>query len=348
MSFRHPLLRTACMAAATPADIARVHHGLAAATADPYRRARHLAAATPSPDASVPAILEAAADGALGRGDHLAGRVALRSAAEHSATTDDAARRYAQASFAAHRSGQPQVADELAEKVTAMTADPDLTGIAACSTGFALLHPARPEQAFELTARAARRRPRDGQVTLTAVVVAAAATLLSGSGAHRKQLPGLLDLVGQSAAGELEASMFPYPQTALARAAVSTINDPAGSTGLCPEWASTAAAGPTRMLFTGTIAFLRDKSTKAAVDLGATCDGGAPGSALAFYPLMVLALIGSGRLAEADRMLDRGTLPPVIADRRIAPVPDLCGARCREPASVAGAVGHVAVTRAVD
>ncbi|BCY11638.1 transcriptional regulator [Actinoplanes sp. L3-i22] len=293
--FRHPLSRAACVTGATPAAIARAHRDLAAATGDRYRRAWHRAAVTPGPDARVAAELEVAAEGA---GGHLAEAAALQSAAEHSIGDLDAARRYARASLAAHRGGRPQWALELSAKVTAATGDADLTAVAACSAGLALLHREQPERAFETAARAVRRGPRDGLVTLSAVLVAASAALLSGVRAHREQLPALLAPAGEGGAGELGTSMIPLADAGLARWVVRTIGDPAGGG---PEPAAPGAAG----LLTGTVAFLRDESTRAAVGLGAVWAAGAPGSALAAYPLLALALIDSGRWAEADRTLDR-------------------------------------------
>lgn len=312
--FRHPLTRAACVAGETPANLARAHRELAAATDDELRRARYLAARDPGPDASVAATLEAAADGPLGRGDHLAGAGALQSAAEHSASDLDAARRYARASLAAHRAGRPDWAIELSAKVTAATGDPDLTGVAACSAGLALLHSARPAKAFAVTAAAARRGPRDGQVTLNAVLVAAVAALLSGARAEREQLPALLSLAGDGGEGMFATSLIPLAHADPVRWAVTAISDPAGFTGDCPRPAGVTAAGP---LLTGIVAFLRDESTRAAVELGALGDAGA----LAGHPLMALALIDSGRWAEADRLLERAAR--VAAVSRIPLLDDL-------------------------
>ncbi|GAA2888165.1 LuxR family transcriptional regulator [Actinoplanes cyaneus] len=309
--FRHPLTRAACVAAETPANVARAHRELAAATDDVYRRARHLATLTPGRDASVAAALEAAADDALGRGDELAGATALQSAAEHSSSDLDAARHYARASLAAHRGGQPEWAIELAAKVTAATGDTDLTGVAACSAGLALVHAARPGEAFEVTARAARSGPRDAQVTLNAVLIAAVAALLSGVRAHREQLPELLSRAGNDGGrGKYATSMIPLAQAESVRWIVTMISDPATFAGDCPE-----PAGP---LLAGTAAFLRDESTRAAVRLGAVWNSGAPGAMFACYPLMVLALIDSGRWAEADRVLDRA-----VRVAAVGPVPFL-------------------------
>ncbi|BAL87689.1 putative LuxR-family transcriptional regulator [Actinoplanes missouriensis 431] len=298
--FRHPLYRAACTVVETPGDVARAHRNLAVATDDPYHRARHLAEGTPGRDEAVAAALEAAADGSIARSDYLAAAGALQSAAERSGDDEAAARRYARAVFAAHRSGDPEWTIELYEKTTALTGDPDVTGLAACGAGYALVHSARPWEAFDVAARAVRGGARNSQVTLAATLVAAAAALHSGSPAHREQLPGMLALAGEAAQAE----------DPLTRDAVLAIADPAAFavSGHAPQPTGTGPGGVTRMLLTGMIAYLLDESAKAGAELHGVWEMGtqygAHGAALGSFPAMALALIEAGKWGEAERLLD--------------------------------------------
>ncbi|BAL88392.1 putative LuxR-family transcriptional regulator [Actinoplanes missouriensis 431] len=308
--FPHPLIRMAAVAGYPAEQIARAHRELAATTGDAFRRAEHLAHAATGPDETVAAALEDAAAGAIRRTDYPAATRALQLAAELSPDGADAASRYARAVFAAHRSGEPEWALDLYDRALSLTRDPDVTGVAACGAGFALLHLAQPWEAFEVTARAARRGPADTQVALTTVVVAAAAALLSGAPAHREQLPGLLALAGSGAGGPLGESMIPCAEAGLARAAIRAMSDPAGyaRTASSPQPAGKGPADLTRTLFAGTIAFLLDDSLTAATELRAAWElgvnFGAPGSTLASFPLLVTALIDGGKWSDAERLLD--------------------------------------------
>ncbi|GIF23805.1 transcriptional regulator [Paractinoplanes tereljensis] len=304
--FRHPLIRLAAAAG----DVASAHGNLAARTDDPHHRAWHRAAGTDRTDETIAAALDETAELARRHADYYAEARALQAAAEGSPGPADAARRYARAVFAAYRSGDPRWAVELYERAAAVTGDPDILGAAAGGAGLALCHSGEPARAFELTRAAVLRRPGDGQVAMTVVAVAATAALLSGDAGQRRQLPALLDLVGDDSAGLGEA-MIPRAANPYARASVMAIADPDGFRGCDEEPDGTAMTGLTevaRMLFTGTVAWLRDDSARAAAELSAVFQAqqraGAPGSLVARLPLLITALIDGGRWAEAQSVID--------------------------------------------
>ncbi|MFF4902751.1 ATP-binding protein [Streptomyces sp. NPDC001068] len=98
--FRHPLIMSAVVAAATGSDLREAHRALAAvATNRPEQRARHLGEATLQPDEDVALLLERTARRILDRGDAVAAIAALTRAADLSPRGADRARRLSEAAY---------------------------------------------------------------------------------------------------------------------------------------------------------------------------------------------------------------------------------------------------------
>ncbi|WP_250031375.1 helix-turn-helix transcriptional regulator [Paractinoplanes maris] len=308
--FSHPLTGACRAALAGPAELRQTYANLAAHSDDPSCRARYQAAAIGRPDETVAQALEDAADLAEGRADYLAAARGLQEAARHSPAATDAARRYARAVFAAYRTGEPAWALTLYRGMPAQVYDPDVLGVAAAGAGLALVQLARPVEAFELSEAAARRWPRDGQITLTVVAVAATAALMSGRADHRARLPELLDLTRADSPGGLGSGLVPRSVAPHARASVLAVAEPAAPVADAgePGPAMTGLAEVARMLFTGTTAWLQDDSARTTAELAAVWQAqrhsGAPGSLVARLPLLILAMLDSGRWTEAARLID--------------------------------------------
>ncbi|MEU8244170.1 AAA family ATPase [Actinoplanes missouriensis] len=304
--FRSPLTRAACIAGRAPGEVRTAHRNVAEATPDPYRRAHHLAEISAGPDEALAARLEAATSGA----SDFAAAAALLSAAERSPDGERAARRYAQAVFAACRSGEPGWAIELYEKATSAMPDPDMAAVAACGAAFALVQSAQPGQAFHVASRAAQRGPRDEQIALLAINLAAGSALATGVAAHREQLIDLLAAVRPGRTVSAGVSGLPPIDITLTRAAILAVSDPAGyaAAGVRPAPAATAAAEPIALTTSGLLAFMLDDSATAATDLHAAwvtgSRTGSPGITMTMLHLLVIAMIDSGRWSEVDELLD--------------------------------------------
>ena len=94
VSFRHPLLRSLAYHAATSSARLAAHRALADVAEDPSVRAWHLSSAAVGPDAHAAAALDLAAEDARGRGASTEAAAASYRAAELSAASADAVRRY--------------------------------------------------------------------------------------------------------------------------------------------------------------------------------------------------------------------------------------------------------------
>ncbi|MFF3503304.1 AAA family ATPase [Streptomyces sp. NPDC003247] len=122
--FRHPLIMSAVVDAATSSARRAAHRALARVLVDqPEQRAWHLGEATLQPDEEVALLLERAARRILGRGDAVAAIAALTRAADLSPGGTDRARRLSEAAYVgAEAIGALHSASELLED--ASRADP--------------------------------------------------------------------------------------------------------------------------------------------------------------------------------------------------------------------------------
>ncbi|MFF4761255.1 AAA family ATPase [Streptomyces sp. NPDC001292] len=122
--FRHPLIMSAVVAAATSSSRREAHRALALVLADkPEQRAWHLGEATLQPDEEVALLLERTARRILDRGDAVAAIAALTRAADLSPRGTDRARRLSEAAYVgAEAIGALRSASELLED--AWRADP--------------------------------------------------------------------------------------------------------------------------------------------------------------------------------------------------------------------------------
>ncbi|WP_284746147.1 AAA family ATPase [Amycolatopsis sp. RTGN1] len=114
VTFRHPLMRSAIPAAATPTERRRAHLALAEALRDqPDRRAWHQAAATAGPDETVAGELDRTAERARYRGGAAAAIAALEQAARLSEQPHDRTGRLLKAAELAVDSGRRETAERL-------------------------------------------------------------------------------------------------------------------------------------------------------------------------------------------------------------------------------------------
>lgn len=140
--FRHPLVRSAIVEAATGAQRRAAHRALASRmTSQPERRAWHLAAACAGPDEEVAAVLERAAVTALRRGGAVNAVSALLRAAELSPADADRGRRLAEAAYiGADVAGQLRRAPHLLATSRRLDPDPHASLEAAVAAAYVLIN----------------------------------------------------------------------------------------------------------------------------------------------------------------------------------------------------------------
>ena len=142
VAFRHPLIRSAVVAAAPIEERRRAHEYLAARRlADPARRAWHLAEASLGPDEDVAALLQMVAHANLRRGDSVGAITELLRAADLSPAGPDKSVRLAEAAYlGASVTGDLLSVPELLD--AARRADPDRGGslAGAVAGGYHLLN----------------------------------------------------------------------------------------------------------------------------------------------------------------------------------------------------------------
>jgi DNA-binding CsgD family transcriptional regulator len=138
--FTHPIARAAVYHAVPFTERAGAHLRIAQALRDqPDRHAWHLAAAALEPDERAAALLEETAEHAQRRGGAAAAARALERAAELSPAEEDQARRLLTAAGLALAAGQADWVQDLAARVLAVTADPQLRVAARQRIGWALV-----------------------------------------------------------------------------------------------------------------------------------------------------------------------------------------------------------------
>ncbi|MER5914978.1 AAA family ATPase [Streptomyces sp. NPDC001982] len=148
--FRHPLVRSAVLAAA-PFDQRCQAHRLIAAVPDldEDRRAWHRAAATVTADEAVADALEATAERARRRGGYAAAAMTLERAAQLSPRTDDRVRRLNAAAEFAMSAGHPRWVAELTSAVAADADTADARAEADLYAGWALALTSRHDEAMD-------------------------------------------------------------------------------------------------------------------------------------------------------------------------------------------------------
>lgn len=318
IAFRHPLARAGSYHGAPAYLRQRAHRDLAAVlTADPARRAWHLAAACVGQDESVAAALEDTAELAERRGGFFAAARALERSAECSPAPADRARRYAKALRAANNAGDPSWVRELYGKVTALTRDPDLLGVAACGAGLALSLFGHQREAFQVLMSALEPdQPRDGMTVLALVSNMHAVAFQAGLPEIRRPIVAILEGI------DADCRDTPYPELRAAetadgvRAATLAGADPTTAPELLrqirlrpnPPEPQDDVAEMTRLLTFGAVAWYADESDLCVEFLrqayAMLTAYGSMGSAAPSLATMGSALIDTGRWAEADEHLE--------------------------------------------
>ncbi|MFD9391150.1 AAA family ATPase [Streptomyces sp. NPDC060000] len=324
--FRHPLARTGSYHAAPAYLRQQAHRDLAAAlTADPARRAWHLAAACVGHDESVAAALEDTAELAERRGGFFAAGEALQRSAECSPATADRARRYAKALRAAQNAGDPSWVGELYDRITTLTEDRDLLGMAACAAGMALSLSGRQREAFQVLMSALEPNPPGDAMTVVALAsVLQAVAFQSGLPEVRRPISALLHGVEDGNRGTAYAELKTTDASQSVLAVTLAGADPSEATELLRRIRRRPGspaptldiAEITRGVAVGGLAFYADESDLCVESLRRVhpvlSAYGAMGSAAPTLVPMAVTLIDTGRWAEADQHLEMtGTLAAV-------------------------------------
>lgn len=317
--FRHPLARAGSYHTAPAYLRQQVHRDLAAAlTADPARRAWHLAAACIGQDESVAAALEDTAELAERRGGFFAAAEALQRSAECSPTTADRARRYAKALRAAQNAGDPSWVGDLYGKITALTEDRDLLGMAANAAGMALSLFGQQREGFQVLMSALEPNPpRDAMTRFALTSVLGAVAFQSGLPEVRHPLAALLKEVEVGKHGSDYAQLKTTDATDAVLAVTGAAAEPTGAPELLrgirrrqgsPE-PSLDVAEMTRLLAVGGVAFYADESDLCLESFRRVHPVlnayGAMGSAAPTLMPMAATLIDAGRWVEADQYLEQ-------------------------------------------
>ncbi|MFE5909065.1 helix-turn-helix transcriptional regulator [Streptomyces wedmorensis] len=318
VGFRHPLVRAGAYQGAPAHLRQRAHVDLAAVHQDdPARQAWHLAAACIGQDESVAATLEDTAELVEQRGGFYAAARALERSAECSPAPEDRARRYAKALRAANNAGDTFWVRELYAKVTALTEDRDLLGVAANGAGLALSMSGHQREAFQLLMGALEPDlPQDARTTLAVTAVIGAVAFQSGLPEVRRPLVPLLDAIETSAVSTPYSELVADEAVNALRAVILCEADPVVN---APALLSrtrrpslleplTGIAEMIRLQTLGAVAWWADESDL-CVDtfrraFAMLRSYGAIGTGAIALSAMGSALIDVGRWAEADELLD--------------------------------------------
>ncbi|MFE5297826.1 helix-turn-helix transcriptional regulator [Streptomyces sp. NPDC056632] len=318
VGFRHPLVRAGAYQGA-PAHLRQgAHIDLAAVHQDdPARQAWHLAAACIGQGESVAATLEDTAELVEQRGGFHAAARALERSAECSPALEDRARRYAKALRAANNAGDTFWVRELYAKITALTKDRDLLGVAANGAGLALSMSGHQREAFQLLMGALEPDlPQDARTTLAVTAVIGAVAFQSGLSEVRRPLVPLLDAIETSAVSTTYSELVADEAVNALRAVILCEADPIRN---APALLSrtrrpslleplTGIAELIRLQTLGAVAWWADESDL-CVDtfrraFAMLRSYGAIGTGAIALSAMGSALIDVGRWAEADELLD--------------------------------------------
>ncbi|WP_231976221.1 helix-turn-helix transcriptional regulator [Streptomyces sp. 3214.6] len=317
--FRHPLARAGSYHTAPAYLRQQVHRDLAASlTADPARRAWHLAAACIGQDESVAAALEDTAELAERLGGFFAAGAALQRSAECSPATADRARRYAKALRAAQNAGDPSWVGELYDKITALTEDRDLLGMAACAAGMALSLFGHQRQGFQVLMSALEPNPPGDAMTVLALTsVLNAVGFQSGLPEVRHPITSLLSGVRGGGRDTAYAELKTTDASDAVLAATLAGADPTAATQLLcgvrrrpgsPQ-PSLDIAEMTRGMAVGAVAYYADESDLCVESFRRVYPVlsayGAMGSAAPTCMPMAATLIDTGRWTEADQHLEK-------------------------------------------
>ncbi|MGW3286482.1 AAA family ATPase [Streptomyces sp. NPDC001002] len=148
--FRHPLVRSAVLAAAPFDERSQAHRLIASVPdLDEDRRAWHRAAAMVTADESVAAALEATAERARRRGGYAAAAMTLERAAQLSPRTDDRVRRLNAAAEFAAWAGHPRWVAELTSTVAAIAHTDEARVLADTMGGWAFVLTSRHGEAMD-------------------------------------------------------------------------------------------------------------------------------------------------------------------------------------------------------
>jgi DNA-binding CsgD family transcriptional regulator len=203
--FAHPLIRSAVYHAVPFAERAAAHRKISGTLrGQPDRCAWHLAAAALEPDEHVATLLEETAAQAQQRGGAAAAARALERAAELSPSECEGARRLLAAATLAQSAGQGDWVQDLATRVLAVTADPDLRIAARLHIGWAHVWSSRGADALvtliSVAEEASQRLP---VIAWDAIGLAATVAYQTGDRSAREQLLSTL--------GRLKEPMPPPP-----------------------------------------------------------------------------------------------------------------------------------------